>query len=176
MTSKRDNPGCQDGLADQPAWDHMPDPFTGEDWDHYIFYFEDCAQLAQWTDREKLLYLTISLKEQAKVYYSTIQDNERRSFKHLVKQLEQRFSNKQHQARWLSVLQKRTMREHETVAEFAEDISLLTQKAYVSLDQETQVMLAFQYFCGRVSPEMRCRLFDVDCMTIREAIEVAERY
>ena len=41
----------------------MPDPYTGEeDWDQYIAYFDDCAELAQWTDNEKILYLATSLK------------------------------------------------------------------------------------------------------------------
>ncbi|KAH3776545.1 hypothetical protein DPMN_177979 [Dreissena polymorpha] len=50
-----------------------PDPYSGdEDWDQYIAYFEDCLEFAQWNEKEKLLYLATSLKQQARMHYSSL--------------------------------------------------------------------------------------------------------
>ena len=154
-----------------------PDAFTGEeDWDQYISYFEDCAELGQWSEKEKLLYLATSLKQQARLHYSSLPLHEKRSYETLIQRLEQRFGNKRQQTRWLSKMQNRTRGRHESIAAFGDDIRLHAQKAYVDLDPEAQEMLALQHFYKNISPEMRCRLMDNDCRSIREAVEVVERY
>jgi hypothetical protein len=154
-----------------------PDPYSGdEDWDQYIAYFEDCAELAQWNEKEKLLYLATSLKQQARMHYSSLPVAEKRSYKLLTNRLEQRFGSKRQQNRWLSKMQNRMRGKTETIAAFGDEIRLLSQKAYSTLDQEAQEMLALQHFNKNVSAEMRCRLMDKNCQTISEAVEVVERY
>ena len=154
-----------------------PDTYSGdEDWDQYIAYFEDCAELAQWTNKEKLLYLATSLKQQARVHYSSLPVLDKRSYKLLTDRLEQRFGSKRQQNRWLSKMQNRTRGKSEAIAAFGDEIRLLAQKAYSTLDQEAQEMLALQHFNKNVSAEMRCRLMDRNCKTISEAVEVVERY
>lgn len=154
-----------------------PDPFTGEeDWDQYIAYFEDCAELCRWSEREKLLYLSTSLKQQARVHCSSLARDEKSTYVALVYSLEQRFGSKRQQSRWISKLQNRTRGRNETIGGFGDEIRLYSQKAYVTLDSESQEMLALQQFYKNVSPEMRCRLMDRDCRTIREAVEIVERY
>ncbi|KAH3718892.1 hypothetical protein DPMN_061717 [Dreissena polymorpha] len=154
-----------------------PDPYSGdEDWDQYIAYFEDCAELAQWNEKEKLLYPATSLKQQARMHYSSLPVAEKRSYKLLTNRLEQRFGSKRQQNRWLSKMQNRMRGKTETIAAFGDEIRLLSQKAYSTLDQEAQEMLALQHFNKNVSAEMRCRLMDKNCQTISEAVEVVERY
>lgn len=154
-----------------------PDPYTGEeDWEQYISYFEDCAELCQWSNREKLLYLATSLKNQARVHYSSLTTEEKGSFRLLTFNLAQRFGSRRQQSRWISKLQSRARERNETIGAFGDDIRLLSQKAYVTLDREAQEMLALQQFYKNVSPEMRCRLMDRDCRSIREAVEIVERY
>lgn len=154
-----------------------PDPFTGmEDWDQYFSYFEDCAELAQWSEKEKLLYLATSLKQQARLHYSSLPVQDKRSYKALVSKLEQRFGSKRQQTRWLSKMQNRTRVKNESIAVFGDELRLLACKAYANLDPEAQEMLALQHFYKNVSAELRCRLMDKDCKTISEAVEVVERY
>ncbi|MCG7877677.1 MAG: hypothetical protein N0C90_15270, partial [Candidatus Thiodiazotropha endolucinida] len=52
----------------------------------------------------------------------------------------------------------------------------MAQKAYTSLDTTAQEMLALQQFYKAVPLEMRCRIMDRDCTSIREAVDVVERY
>jgi len=154
-----------------------PDPYSGDDdWDQYISYFEDCAELAQWSSKERLLYLATSLKGQARLFYSSLPTEEKRSYRFLTARLEQRFGCKRQQERWISKLQNRIRGKTETIATFGDDVRVLSQKAYVNLDNEAQEMLALQHFYKSVSPEMRCRLTDKGCRTICEAVEVVERY
>ncbi|KAH3772524.1 hypothetical protein DPMN_173864 [Dreissena polymorpha] len=153
------------------------DSFTGEeDWDQYISNFEDCAELAQWSEKEKLLYIATSLKQQARAHYCSLPSHERRSYNVLTIQLEQRFGSKRQSTRWLSKIQNRTRGKTKTVAAFGDEIRLYAQKAYVSLGPEAQEMIALEHFLKSFSPEMRCRLMDKGCRTIREAVEVVERY
>ena len=148
----------------RPPPNVKPDSYSGdEDWDQYISYFEDCAELGRWTEKEKLLYLATSLKQQARVHYSSLPVQERRSYKLLVQSLEQRFGSKRQQNRWISKMQNRVRGKTETIAAFGDEIRLLAQKAYSTLDQEAQEMLALQQFCKNVSADMRCRLMDRNC-------------
>ena len=117
-----------------------------------------------------------SLKKQARVHYSLLSIQEKHCYKTLTASLEQRFGSKRQQTRWLSKMQNRTRGKGELIAAFGDEIRILSQKAYVSLDQEAQEMLALQHFYKNVSPELRCRLMDKDCKTIREAVEIVERY
>jgi len=154
-----------------------PDPFTGEeDWDQYISYFEECAELCQWSDREKMLYLATSLKQQARVHYSSLPQEEKNSYRVLIFSLGQRFGGRRQQSRWISKLQNKTRDKSEAIGAFGDEIRLYSQKAYLTLDQEAQEMLALQQFYKNVSPEMRVRLMDRDCRTVREAVEIVERY
>ncbi|KAH3776599.1 hypothetical protein DPMN_178044 [Dreissena polymorpha] len=57
-------------------------------------------------------------------------------------------------------MQNRMRGKTETIAAFGDEIRLLSQKAYSTLDQEAQEMLALQHFYKNVSAEMRCRLMD----------------
>ncbi|KAH3711216.1 hypothetical protein DPMN_070718 [Dreissena polymorpha] len=55
------------------------DPYSGDEaWDQYIAYFEDCAEFAQWNEKEKLLYLATSLKQQSRIHYSSLPVAEKR--------------------------------------------------------------------------------------------------
>jgi len=154
-----------------------PDAFTGEeDWDMYISHFEDCSRLARWTQNEKLLYLATALRGQARQYYCSLQQHERHRYDVLVDQLEQRFGNKQQAIRWLSKIQNRTRGKDESIAEFGDAIRIYAKKAYPTLGPEAQEMLALEHFTKTLTPEMRCRLLDKDCRTIREGVELVERY
>lgn len=154
-----------------------PDTFDGtDDWDQYISHFENCAELGQWTERERALTLAACLKGQARVFYASLQAHFVCNYKSLVSKLEQRFGSARQQTRWLSRLQSRQRLPHEPIASFGDDIRLMAQKAYPSLDSNAQEMLALQQFYKAVSLEMRCRLMDRETKNISDAVDVVERY
>jgi hypothetical protein len=154
-----------------------PDQYNGDDdWEQYISHFEDCAELGQWNQKEMLLTLAASLKGQARVFYTSLSQTDRSSYRGLVNVLEQRFGSARQQARWLSRFQARTKLFGESIAAFGDDLRLLARKAYGNLELEAQETLALQQFYKALSVEMKCRVMDKECSTVTEAVDVVERY
>ena len=80
-----------------------PDTYTGDDdGEHYISHFEDCADLGDWTEKEKVLTLAAKLKGQARVFYTSLPTRDKRSYIPLLVRLEQRFGSAHQQSRWIS--------------------------------------------------------------------------
>lgn len=154
-----------------------PDPYTGKDcWEEYLSHFEDCAELGQWDNRTRLLFLAASLKEQARTYYMSLTPNDRRSYEILTRKMDQRFGSTKNKNRWLSKLEMRRRSPGENIAEVGDDIRQLAQKAYYDLDIVAQESLALNQLYKIISIEMKCRCIDKECNTVAEAIDVIERY
>ena len=130
--------------------------------------------------KENVLTLAAKLKRQARVLFSGLPSCDKRSYRLLVARLEQRFGSARQQSRWMSRwmsrLQSRVRKQGESIAAFGDDLLLMEQKAYVTLDSHAQEMLALQQFNKSVPVEMRCRIMDRDCNSISEAVDVVERY
>ena len=155
----------------------IPDTFNGEDdWDQYISHFENCAELGHWTERERALTLAACLKGQARVFYSSLASRDGYNYGSLVARLEQRFGSAKQHIRWLSRLQSRERMPHESISAFGDDVRLMTQRAYPSLDSCAKEMLALQHFYNAMTAEMRFRLIDRGVKSISEAVELVERY
>ena len=107
-----------------------PDTFKGDDdWEQYISHFEDCAELGNWSLKEKVLTLAAKLKGQARVFYSGLPSCDKRSYRLLVARLEQRFGSAMQHSRWMSRLQSRIRKQGESIAAFGDDLLLMAQKA-----------------------------------------------
>ena len=88
-----------------------PEPFNGKEcWEEYISHFENCAELCNWTKRDKVLLLAASLRGQARTFYMSLTNEEKCSYDTLVARLSQRFGSSRHQNRWLA---KREMRKRQ---------------------------------------------------------------
>ncbi|CAG2237013.1 unnamed protein product [Mytilus edulis] len=65
-----------------------PEPFSGKDcWEEYLSHFEDCAELGQWGNRTKLLFLAASLRGQARTYYTSLSAGDRRTYQMLTQKV-----------------------------------------------------------------------------------------
>lgn len=154
-----------------------PEPYIGRDcWEEYLSHFEDCAELGQWDNRTKLLFLAASLRGQARTFYMSLSPVDRRTYQSLTHKLDQRFGSSKHKNRWLSKLEMRKRMPGESIAELGDDIRQLAQKAYCNLDIEAQESLALNQLFKIISLEMKCRCIDKECQTILEAVDVIERY
>ncbi|CAC5426210.1 Transposon Ty3-I Gag-Pol polyprotein [Mytilus coruscus] len=154
-----------------------PEPFSGKDcWEEYLSHFEDCAELGQWGNRTKLLFLAASLRGQARTYYMSLSPDDRRTYQMLTQKLDQRFGSSKHKNRWLSKLEMRRRMPGESIAEVGDDIRQLAQKAYYYLDLAAQESLALNQLFEVITVEMKCRCIDKECQTIADAVDVIERY
>ena len=154
-----------------------PESYDGNDtWEEYISHFEDCAELCRWDDRSKVLYLAASLRGQARTFYMSLSQQEKRTYRALINKLNQRFGSSRHQSRWLAKLEVRKRQPGETIAAVGDDIRQMSQKAYCNLDGQAQETLAMNHLYKIISTEMKCRCIDRDCETISDAVDVIERY
>ncbi|KAK3599817.1 hypothetical protein CHS0354_022383 [Potamilus streckersoni] len=154
-----------------------PEPFNGKEcWEEYISHFENCAELCNWTKRDKVLFLAASLRGQARTYYMSLSNEEKRSYDILVARLSQRFGSSRHQNRWLARLEMRKRQPNEPIAALGDDIRQMAQKAYCNLDSKAQESLALNQFYKILPIEMKCRCIDKNCETVADAVDVVERY
>jgi hypothetical protein len=69
-----------------------PAPYDGKGpWIDYKSHFDTCAQINEWSQKEKGLYLAVSLRGQAKGVLGNLPFELRQDYKELVKSLEERF-------------------------------------------------------------------------------------
>jgi hypothetical protein len=61
-------------------------------WLDYKSHFDACSEINHWSDKEKGLYLAVSLRGQAQGVLGNLPLESRQDFKELVKSLEERFS------------------------------------------------------------------------------------
>ena len=154
-----------------------PEPYNGtEDWEEYISHFQLCSELGRWNEDEKMFALAASLKGPARTFYISLFEEEKGSYRNLVRQLSQRFGSTRQQSRWLSRLEDRLRKPDETIAALADDLRQMSQRAYPNLDGQAQEVLALNQLYKSITLEMKCRCIDRNCTTIAQAVDVIERY
>jgi hypothetical protein len=159
------------------SFNMKPEPFSGrESWEEYLSHFEDCAELSQWSDKQKVLFLAASLRDQARSYYMSLSQVERRSYESLINRFNQRFGSSKFPNKWLSRLDARKRQPGETVTALGDDIRQMSQKAYCNLDERSQEALALNHLYKIIPVEMKIRCFDRDCNSITDAVGIIEKY
>ena len=154
-----------------------PDTYDGTGlFDQYMSHFEDCAELADWDERTRVLVLASGLRGSARGFYMSLPDSDRRRFPTLVARLAARFGGSKHSSLWLGKLENRRRGKSESIASLADDLRQLCQKAYIEFDHASQERLALNQLYKLISTEMRCRCLDQNCQTLNDAVAVIERY
>lgn len=110
--------------------------------EEYLSHFEDCAELNEWNNKQKVLFLASSLRGPARNYYMSLSREEKRLYYTLTNKLGLRFGVSKHQNKWLTKLEQRKREPGESIAAVGDDIRQIAQKAYVGLDQYAQEFLA----------------------------------
>lgn len=155
----------------------QPTPYSGsDDWDEYISHFENCAELGRWSDRDKILALSASLRGAARTFYISLSVEEKHSYLSLVGKLGQRFGSTRQQNRWLSRFEARKRQPGESIAVLGDSLRQMAQKAYSNLDAVAQETIALNQLYKAISLDMKCRCMDRECKTVAEAVDVIERY
>lgn len=152
-----------------------PEPYDGkDDWEEYITQFEVCAELGNWRENEMALTLASALRGQARTFYISLPQLERRNYRILKQRLGSRFGSSTQDTRWLSRLETRKRTSGESIAALADDLRQMTQRAYKDFDPRAQEVIALNQLFKSVSPDVKyqCR----DCKTLSEAVGIIERY
>ena len=155
----------------------QPETYDGSSsFEQYLSHFSDCAELADWDQRTKTLVLAANLRGAARKFYMGLREGERRDINVLSSRLRSRFDGNMHPYYWLHKLETRVRGSDETLADLADDLMLLAQKAHCDLDRVTQERFALNQFYKSVPVDMKCRCIDRHCCTVYDAVSVIQRY
>ena len=143
-------------------------------WPDYKSHFDACAQINNWSETEKGLYLAVSLRGQAQGVLGNLPKQDRQNFKELVKSLEERFSPSNQTELYRTQLRERRQRAVETLPELGQDIRRLANLAYPTAPNDVRETLAKEQFIDAlVSSDMRLRVKQARPINLNDAIRHA---
>ena len=136
-----------------------PASFDGSDnWLDYKAHFDVCAELNRWTEREKGMYLALSLRRQAQDVFGNIVSKSH-DFTELVKALANRFAPPNQTELYRVQLRECKQKPEESLSELGQDIRRLTSLAYPTAPANLRETLAKEQFVDAlVSSDMRLRI------------------
>lgn len=145
-------------------------------WADYKAHFDACAEINGWTEREKGLYLAVSLRGQAQGVFGNLATKSG-SYKELSNALQERFAPPNQTELYRVQLKERRQRATETLTELGQDIWRLTNLAYQTAPADLRETLAKEQFIDAlVSSDMRLRIKQARPtslnMAVRHAVEL----
>ena len=164
---KEDSPGVKKttGVKIKPA------TYDGtSSWVDYKAHFDVCAELNGWSEKEKGMYLAVSLRGQAQGVFGNIA-NKSHDYLQLVASLEERFAPPNQIELYRVQLRERRQKASETLSELGQDIRRLTNQAYPSAPADLRETLAKEQFIdGLVSSDMRLRVKQARPVSLNDAV------
>jgi hypothetical protein len=139
-----------------PRTETKPTVFTGKDsWVDYHCQFEIVSDLNDWGPEERAKHLAASLGGPALSVLSTLRPADRLCYAKLVDALSTRFDDTRCTELARVKLDSRVKNSNETLAQYASDIEMLVQRAYVGVGSESHEVLCKERFLrGLNSPEL----------------------
>ena len=129
----------------------LPEPFTGEgSWDQWITHFENVAAVNDWADTTKLLWLRARLTKRAQTAYQQFTEEAKASYEESKKALQERFEPKCKRELYQTEFQTRRKQKTEGWAGYAEDLTILVDKAFPDLQEEARDLLAMNHFLNQL--------------------------
>jgi len=142
-------------------------------WHDYIAHFEACAKINHWTDSDKGLYLSVSLRGQAQGVLGNLSDRTN-DFHALSTALEERFAPPNQTELYRCQLKDRRQKASENLAELAQDIRRLTNLAYPSAPSDVKETLSKEQFIDSLhSSDIRLKVKQARPMNLNDAVHHA---
>ena len=154
-----------------------PEFFDGsEDWQDYVVYFEQLAELNGWDRPTMAIMLGLNLRGAARTVLAGLSLPERRDYRVLKAALTQNFSPPQKVHAYMAELKARKRKPHETLADLGRDIARLTRLAYPNADQATRETIGINAFLDSMpgpAIEIRLHVIKGHPATLQEAVAYA---
>ena len=142
-------------------------------WLDYKAHFETCAEINNWTNTEKGLYLAVALRGQAQSVMGNLSDKSK-DYDSLVKALEDRFAPPNQTELYRVQLRERRQKASESLSELGQDIRRLTNLAYPTATTELRETLAKdQFIDSLISVDMRLRIKQARPTSLNDAVRHA---
>eukprot|EP00731_Ephydatia_muelleri_P006029 Em0003g277a len=133
----------------------LPDSFSGEGkWSQWIYHFENVAEVNEWEDAKRVLWLKVRLTGRAQIAYQQLSDITRANYGDTKKALKERFEPASQTARYLAEFENRRKKKTEGWADFAEDLRSLVEKAYPALQEEAKAQIALSHYLRHLDQPM----------------------
>ena len=151
-----------------------PATFDGSGkWLDYRAHFEVCAELNGWTEKERGMYLAVSLRGQAQGVFGNLAGGTH-NYTELIKPLEERFAPPNQTELYRVQLRERRQKASESLSELGQDIRRLTNLAYPTAPSDLRETLAKEQFIDAlVSSDMRLRIKQARPANLNDAVRHA---
>ena len=142
-------------------------------WTDYKAHFDACSEINGWTDKEKGLYLSVSLRGQAQGVFGNLV-SKTHDYSELVKALQDRFAPPNQTELYRVQLRDRRQKASETLPQLGQDIRRLTNLAYPNAPAEVRETLAQEQFIDAlINSDMRLRIKQVRPASLNDAVRNA---
>ena len=131
--------------------------FDGSDpWPEYEAHLEEYAKYYQWTDQQKAMNLSVSLRGNARSILLDLPAEDRQDYRTLAGALKQHFCPAEKIFVYQAELQNRRLQPEEELPDFAREIRRKTRLAFPTADPATLETLMKTHFCnGLTNRDMR---------------------
>ena len=142
-------------------------------WTDFKAHFDACAEINGWTDKEKGLYLAVSLRGQAQGVFGNL-SSKSNDYKELSNALQERFAPPNQTELYRVQLKERKQKATESLSELGQDVWRLTNLAYPTAPADLRETLAKEKFIDAlVSSDMRLRIKQARPTSLNTAIRHA---
>ncbi|KAL5516105.1 hypothetical protein EMCRGX_G001376 [Ephydatia muelleri] len=129
--------------------------FSGEgNWSQWIYHFENVAEVNEWEDAKRVLWLKVRLTGRAQIAYQQLSDITKANYGDTKKALKERFEPASQTARYLAEFENRRKKKTDGWADFAEDLRSLVEKAYPALQEEAKAQIALSHYLRQLDQPM----------------------
>ena len=130
----------------------LPDIFDGsKSWDDWISHFENVADINEWDDGAKLKWMKVRLIGRAQKAFHHLGEEAKGENGGAKGALQLRFEPRSKQSLYRAELETRHKKREEGWAEFSEDLSVLSEKAYPALQPQAHECLAVNLYLKQIS-------------------------
>ena len=121
-----------------------------EDWSDH---FESIAAINGWNEEKKLVWLKVHLTGRALLAFKKFSVTTKASYKNVVVAMQERFEPQSKRDLYLAEFQVHCKKRTETWADYGEDLRILVDKAYPTLDDDARQQLALQRYLSQLQDE-----------------------
>ena len=131
----------------------VPETFTGEGrqgFSNWIEHFESIANVHGWDENAKRKWLRARLNGRAATVWRRLPAAETDTYEHAVAALKRRFEPASRKVVYLQEFQRRSKKITEDWVSFGEDLRVLVERAYPTLQPEAHKVLALNRFLDEI--------------------------
>ena len=130
----------------------LPDTYDAtKSWDDWISHFENVADVNEWNDAMKLKWIKVRLIGRAQKAFQHLGEEAKGDYAGAKAALKSRFEPESKQSCYRAELQTRRKKCEEGWADFAEDLRVLSEKAYPQLQLQARECLAINAYLKQIS-------------------------